>query len=240
MSVAHKILYSLLPLNSYLRVVSSLLFAALRVGWGRRNPATEYIYYLPRLIAKGGVAIDIGANLGYYTRPLSKIVGTEGHIYGVEPVAPIFEVLQRNTRGLSNITLYNVALGVEECQITMGNDSVRAGGYFGTGQNFVREGDAKCDVEFTAKMVRGSELFAGLEHLELIKCDIEGYERVVLHEMLPIIERHRPTILLESGGESRAKMVTLFTSMGYKAYTLHCGEEIPYTVDSTKDIIFRA
>ncbi len=237
--IIHKLLYRLLSLKGYLKVVSGMLFALQRLGWGRYNAATEYIFHLPKLIGRGGVAIDIGANLGYYTRSLSDIVGREGRVYGVEPVPPIFEVLSYNVKGRTNVELYNVALGTEVQKITMANDSVSAEGYFGTGQNFVREGDAKADVEFEAQMVRGSELFAGLDRLDLVKCDIEGYECVVMGEIRPIIERHKPVILIESGGENRAKIVEMFTSMGYQGFTLERGVEVPYSEACGKDIIFR-
>ncbi len=235
----HKLLYRLLSLKNYLKVVSGMLFILQRLGWGRYKAATEYIFHLPKLIDKGGVAIDIGANLGYYTRTLSDIVGAQGRVYGVEPVPPIFEVLSSNVRGRANVELHNVALGTQTTTITMANDSVSEAGYFGTGQNFVREGDARVDLEFEAQMVRGSELFAGLERLDLVKCDIEGYECVVMEEIRPIIERHKPVILIESGGDNRAVIVEMFTSMGYCGYTLDRGEEIPYSEECGKDIIFR-
>ncbi len=231
----------MLSLRSYLRVVSGLLFLLQSVGWGRKKPALEYIYHLENLINSGGVAIDIGANLGYYTRTLSKIVGEGGCVYGVEPVPPIFEVLRHNTRGCQNVELYNVALGTSDATITMANDSVGADGYFGTGQNFVKEGDAKGGevVEFEAQMRRGSELFGGLERLDLVKCDIEGYEVVVMGEIRPILERHRPVVLIETGGENRKTIIEIFTEMGYRGYTLEQGREVALTLESQKDIIFR-
>ncbi len=221
--------------------MSGTLLLLQRIGWGRKNPMVEYIYHLERLIGAGGVAIDIGANLGYYTRPLSKIVGAEGVVYSVEPVPPIFEVLNRNTRKCRNVKLMNIALGEENCSVTMANDSVKSQGYFGTGQNFVKESDSGDAIEFTAVMQRGSELFAPLQRLDLIKCDIEGYEVVVLREMLPLIEKFRPVILLESGGEKRSEMLNLFLSMGYSASTLVGGEEqiLSPESDNGKDIIFR-
>ena len=77
-ALLHKILYRTLPLEGYLRAVSRLFFISYRLGLGRRSAATEYVYHLPRLAKAGDTAIDIGANLGYYARPLSEIVGTAG------------------------------------------------------------------------------------------------------------------------------------------------------------------
>ena len=64
--------------------------------------------------------------------------------------------------------------------VRMGNDSARTSGYLGTGQNFVNDTGGKTDVEFTAEMRRGSELFAHLPRLDFVKCDIEGYELIVM------------------------------------------------------------
>lgn len=95
------------------------------------------------------------------------------------------------------------------------------------------------DTAFTAEMRHGSELFARLERLDFIKCDIEGYELVVMREMQPLLERFRPTVLIETGGANRPEIIRLFTGLGYVGYTLEHGREVPLTEDSTKDIIFR-
>ena len=236
----HRILYRLLSLENYLRVVSSMFFIYRALGLGRKGRALEYVYHLPQLVREGDTAIDIGANLGYYARPIADIIGHEGHLYAVEPVPVIFSVLQRNMRGRKNVTLLNYALGEEERAIEMANDSVAAAGYFGTGRNFVSEGELSKDaVRFTAQMKRGSQLFADLKQIDFIKCDIEGYERVVIPELKPLLERHHPTLLIETDGDTRRDIVSLMMDLGYQAYMLKDGVEVPLEVESDKDIIFR-
>ena len=236
----HRLLYRLLSLEGYLRVVSRLFFLNRWLGLGRTGRALEYNYHLPQLVRKGDVAIDIGANLGYYTRPLADIVGNEGEVYAVEPVPVIFSVLERNVRGCKNVHLMNYALGKEECDVEMANDSVAEVGYFGTGRNFVSEGAlSKSAVRFTARMRRGSDLFGGLERIDFIKCDIEGYERVVMPELRTLIERHHPTVLIETDGETRHEIIEMFSEMGYRAYILEAGCEVALDAESDKDIIFR-
>lgn len=235
----HKILYRLLPLETYLRAVSCLFFLFQRLGIGRYAPATEYVYHLPRLVHAGDTVLDIGANLGYYARTLSHLIGPAGRIYAVEPVPPILSVLRRNLRRCRNVEILPYALGTEDKPIRMGNDSARETGYFGTGQNFVNEQDAAAEVEFTASMRRGSELFGQLARIDFIKCDIEGYEVIVMCEMLALLERHHPRVLIETGGENRHRIVELFTSLGYTGFTLDRGREVPLEQHSTKDIIFR-
>lgn len=238
-TLIHKILYRTLPLEGYLRAVSRLFFLWQRLGIGRYAPATEYVYHLPRLVRAGDTCIDIGANLGYYARTISRLAGPAGKVFAVEPVAPIRKVLSRNLRRCGNAEILPYALGTENKPVTMANDSARETGYFGTGQNFVNENGGKADVEFTARMRRGSELFGKLERIDFIKCDIEGYELVVMNEMRPLLERHRPTVLIETGGANRPQIAALFRELGYTGYTLEHGREIPLAEDSTKDIIFR-
>ena len=47
-------------------------------------------------LKKGMVAVDIGANLGYYTLLEASIVGDEGQVYAFEPVPKNFDILTKN------------------------------------------------------------------------------------------------------------------------------------------------
>ena len=247
MRLIHKLLYRLLPLEGYLRVVSAMFFVWKRLGIGRYAEATEYVYHLPELVGEGATAIDIGANLGYYSRYISQAIGEGGRLYSIEPVAPILGVLRHNLRHCKNVEILPYALGEEEREIVMCNDTARYQGYFGTGQNFVGDAAAESEGEgeqkgerFPAQMRRGSELFSKLTRLNFIKCDIEGYEVVVMNELRPLLERFRPTVLIETGGENRPKIIALFRSLGYRGFTLEHGKEVPLSDDSEKDIIWRA
>lgn len=237
--LVHRILYRTLPLEGYLWAVSRLFFLWQRLGIGRHAPATEYVYHLPRLVRPGDTCIDIGANLGYYARTLSRLVGPGGHVCAVEPVAPIRKVLSRNLRRCGNTEILPFALGTEDKSVRMANDSVREDGYMGTGRNYVNDAGSAADVEFAAEMRRGSVLFSGLDRLDFIKCDIEGYELIVMREMRPLLERFRPVVLIETGGANRPQIVRLFRELGYAGFTLEGGREMPLADDSVKDIVFR-
>lgn len=143
-------------------------------------------------------------------------------------------MLRRNLRGCRNVEIFDCALGAENKEITMSNDSARETGYLGTGRNFVGDAAGEGAVTFTARMRRGSELFAGLERLDFVKCDVEGYELIVMHELRPLLERFRPTVLIETGGENRPQIIELFTELDYKGYTLENGREIPLAPDTEK------
>ena len=231
-------MYRTLSLDRYLKTLSGMYLLGYRTGIGR-SAAYEYPRFLKNLVSEGDTAIDIGANLGYYSYALASLVGPQGRVRAVEPVEPIRRVLRHNLRRFRHVEVLACALGDADRTIRMGNATVDRDGYFGTGQNFVNDGGTSAAAEFPARMRRGSELFAGLERLDFIKCDIEGYEVVVMNELRPLLERFRPTVLIETGGENRPQIVALFTTLGYAGFTLDRGHEIPLTPDTTKDIIFR-
>ncbi len=121
----------------------------------------------------------------------------------------------------------------------MVNDSALLTGYMGSGRNRVPgEDEAPGGIEFEAEMRRGSELFKGLERLDFIKCDIEGYESVVIPELAPVIERHLPVVLLETGGANRRAMIELFRRWGYGGYVLDRGRLVSVMRAPEKDIFF--
>lgn len=233
------VLYRNLSLDNYLKVLSSAFLAIYKVGAMKNAPEYEYPYFLKNIVDKDDTVIDIGANLGYYCYIFASLVGAKGSVYAVEPVTPIFRILRHNVRKYKNITLHNCALGAENKLISMGNDSINVNGYFGTGQNFVVDRPTlKTDVTFDAQMKIGTELFADLEHINFIKCDIEGYENVVIPQLMPLIEKHRPRILIETGSDTRRMIIKLLTAMDYSAFVLDGAMLKELTCNDTKDIIF--
>ncbi len=237
-----RLLYRRLSLEGYLRVLSAGFFTGLRLGMGRRSQAYEYPRFLKNVVHEGDVVIDIGANLGYYSRIIARLVGDEGSVYAVEPVKPILGVLEKNLRRCRNVEIVPYALGNETKPVVMVNDSSRYTGYMGSGRNYIpetaEEERADADMEFEVEMRRGSELFEDLERLDFIKCDIEGYESVVIPEIAPVIQKHLPLVLLETGGANRRPMIELFRTWGYAGYVLQNGRLISVMRAPEKDILF--
>ncbi len=212
-----RLLYRILPFETYLRVLSASYFLAFRLGLLRSNKLYEYPYFLPSFLRTGDVCLDLGANLGYLTVPMSKLVGPKGKVYSVEPVAPVLAVLRSNTRKLKNVSILPYALGTENKPIQLGNNSSERSGYVNSGSLFVIDAQvtkAKAAVAFDAEMRRGSELFGDLERVDFIKVDVEGFEVVVIQEMEPLIRKHRPLLLVESRGEKRKAILDFFDTIG--------------------------
>lgn len=242
MSIAQKtkkFLYNNLSFENYLRTLSRLYFLAYNMGLLKKNPNIQYPYFLKNKIKKGDVVIDIGANLGYYSRLMAKWVGKNGKIYAVEPVEPIRHVLTKNVKKYDCVEILPFALGTENKKIQLGNDSLNKNGYVATGSHFVMEqNEENPDIIFQAEMRKASELFGELQRLDFIKCDVEGYEIHIIPEMTALIERHKPAILVETGGENRRQIIDILQEKNYAAYVLKDQKLYPLQDADTDDILF--
>src|SRR5436190_20588786 len=52
------------------------------------------------LVQSGDYTIDLGANIGLYTKHFSELAGPNGKVFSVEPVPSTYEILCSNVRQL--------------------------------------------------------------------------------------------------------------------------------------------
>lgn len=238
-NVLRRFLYKYLPLETYLSVLSKMYFLSFNLGLLKGNRYYDYPLFLNKVVKPGDVCIDIGANLGYLTVVLSKLAGRNGKVYAVEPVKPVLSALNKNTKRLKNVEVLPYALGDENKLMQLGNNSIKNSGYLGSGSHFVLGEDAVADVVFEAEMRKGSELFSHLKKIDFVKCDIEGYEMVVIPEISEIIDKFKPILLIESLKENRKNMLAFFKERNYNGYVLDNKEILyPAKEDEHWDMFF--
>jgi hypothetical protein len=90
-------------------------------------------------------------------------------------------------------------------------------------------------AEYEVEVKNPATLFAGLEKIDYIKCDIEGYEVPVIPAMRPLIEKHRPILQIETGGENKRIIMALLQELGYKTYFAGKDKLMDYK-DSAQDL----
>ena len=66
---------------------------------------------LRKILFPGAVVVDAGANIGIYSRFLSRCVGPTGTVHSFEPSPENFKRLHAMTRKLSNVRASQVAVG---------------------------------------------------------------------------------------------------------------------------------
>ena len=76
---------------------------------------------LNQFVKSGDHVIDIGANLGSYTKLLAVLVGPTGNVYSIEPAPFTFGVLKDNIQHarLDNVHLLHYAVSSDNREIVM-------------------------------------------------------------------------------------------------------------------------
>lgn len=143
---------------------------------------------LRRVLGEGGVFVDVGANIGYFTKLASSVVGKTGGVFAFEPMPAALNLLRLNSALLSNVTIFPLALSNKK----------------GTATFYVRKkGDtSSLSHDLSAKPVQVTvstldDLLAEQPRIDLIKIDVEGSELEVLHGGRTTLSRCRPIVYFE-------------------------------------------
>lgn len=223
MKFIRKQLLSMLGNEGYIRLVSRVYLRMVTNGLLKKQ--YPELFYLKTILKEGDRCIDIGANLGYYSTIMSKIVGSRGWVYAVEPVPLFRDVWRRNVKisRRSNLTLFPFALGKQTCKVKMGMPEYE--GIAHHGMTKIVDGAEEKFVEyFDAEMRNPDELFAHLDHIKFVKCDVEGYESEVFANMTVFLKKQQPVVQSElTGLENRLKVIAMFTELGYTVHLLEDG-----------------
>ena len=213
-----KLIYRSLGQKAYLKILNTGFFSLYYSGVLKSNDIYKYHYFVKYLVKPGDTVIDIGANLGYFSKIFAGLTKNGGALVAIEPVKPFYEILTQVLRPYKQATCYNYALGFEEKTITMSVPNEY--GYLRTGVSHVTGPGESAGENYTfeARMVRGSELLRPLSKIDYIKCDVEGYEGHVLPELKEILKTHTPMVQVETIGESREIIINLMIELGYHLF----------------------
>ena len=229
-------LYKILGVRKYLIVVSQMFFFSYSMGWLKKNRTFDCHYFIKKLIKKGDHVIDIGANLGYYSRLFAGLTGNEGRVYSVEPVSLFRKVLKINTLGFKNVSIVPFALGDEDNkEIMMGIP--KSNKYLRHGLTRVLDQDEAEPFEFTfkEKMFTPETLFGDIERCDYIKCDVEGYEIHIIPQLEFLLREFYPILQIEIETVNRRMICNFLTTLTYKIYFLK--DELLFPVKDNPDEI---
>ncbi len=153
-------------------------------------------------LSPGAVALDVGANVGTHAAFLSRYCG---RVHAIEPYEPALVRLRSfiADNGLTNITVHPVGLGNQATNLVFFEPPANENGIGG----FVdSSGDRHTRAsQHTLPIVRGDQLVAdaGLDRVDLIKIDVEGFEKFVLEGLRDATARFRPFVVFElNAGDS--------------------------------------
>lgn len=164
-----------------------------------------------RLLKPGMTALDVGANIGYFTVTMAKLVGAQGRVYAFEPQRLLHRLLCANLaiNGCANAVCCLAAVGRASGVATMARPNYQESANFGG----VEMGGGEIETEVVAI----DDL--GLAACDFLKVDVEGMEKQVLEGAVRTIARFQPLLWVENDRIASAReLVEFIESLGYEAY----------------------
>jgi FkbM family methyltransferase len=149
---------------------------------------------LSALVRPDDVCLDVGANIGVLTIVLARLC-RDGSVYAFEPGTSSYEYLARNVvaAGATNVTTEPLALSDVTGTLTLHMNATHPGGaHLGVP-------DAHEKTHETVRVSRLDDWVKeqGLDRIDVVKLDIEGAELLALDGATDVLERLRPTLVVE-------------------------------------------
>ncbi|MBO6758770.1 MAG: FkbM family methyltransferase [Roseibium sp.] len=170
-----------------------------------------------QLLPAGGVAVEVGANIGAMTVPMAEKVGRGGLIYAFEPQVLVFQQLCANLalNDTVNVAAFNAGCGAAEGRLPVARfDPQKPNNFGGITLDRMRDDTSPIPVRL--------ETLDGLlvpHRLDLIKCDVEGMELDVLRGADRLIKSFKPALYLENHlAEKSRDLIQHIADLGYTCW----------------------
>ena len=146
------------------------------------------------------VFVDVGANTGLHSLYMSKRVA---QVHAFDPYPPVVAKMRYNVEhnGLRNVIIHEVGLGNRAARLPFVQppDSNQGTGSFVTEVTRDRE-----EPDLELEIVVGDDYFAGhgIDRVDIMKVDVEGFEKPVLLGLRKTLNQSRPVIVFEIRADS--------------------------------------
>ena len=165
------------------------------------------------ILQPGMTVLDVGANIGAHTVPMSKEVGDSGMVIAFEPQRIVFQNLCANVslNSLTNVRTIHAAVGRSDSQVFIPDiDYSKEGNFGGIELGEYESGEV-------VKVIPIDSL--QLNRCDFIKADVEGFEIEVLLGAKKTIKTYKPVLYIENDRKEKAEeLLGLIRSLGYTIY----------------------
>lgn len=166
----------------YLHYPNDVLFKEAK----RLNGWEKEVQSILMKICKDKVFLDIGSNLGYHTIPVARV---SREVHSFEPNSKMFDLLQKNIKlnNLTNVIGYPTALGKEELFF-----------YSPDSDPLINKGMLPLSIINKGNLTKTRRLDDFEINPDVIKIDVNGFEKFVIEGGLDTIKRCKPTIIFSA------------------------------------------
>lgn len=186
--------------------------------FGIKNEDKTVLY---KKVKPGFVILDIGVNFGETLLNFAKLTGENGKVYGFEPMPAIYKKCLNNVslNTFKNIVLENFALSDTNENLVV-NDPLNGN----SGGTYVSKLSSDNTNQITINSVTLDDyvLQNGIDQIDFIKIDVEGYETNVVKGAIETIKKFRPLLYIEvcdenlkRSGSSSKELIQLLKNLNY-------------------------
>jgi FkbM family methyltransferase len=200
----------------------------------------EVVHLMLRVLRPGDLAVDAGANVGFFSCLMSRLVGLTGRVLAFEPAAVNLAKLHRNLalNGIENVEVHPTALwdSGTEMPFWYGHDSGAC--------SFAQYHEATGSVVVKTETLDECLPFSTVPPVRLLKLDVEGSEeralrgaRVLLASVFepPYVTCEMNDDALQAMSSSKEQLRAYMRERGYQMFILHDDGTLPTLVpDETR------
>lgn len=191
----------------------------LKLYFGYKNIIdVDKIIFLNSWMKSGDVAVDIGANTGFYTKLLSNMVGELGEVHSFEPDDTNYKFLKSISTKFRNIYSNKVAVS-NQCgylNLYFSNNRNTDHQTFNIGQKRISKKVPCISVDNYFKKIN--------KRVNLIKLDIQGFDYYALLGMVDTLKKSKRVAIigelwpyaLSKAGSDPLDYLKLLSSLGFK------------------------
>lgn len=205
------------------------------------------LYFIRDRLRAGQTVLDVGANVGYFSLLFSKIVGHTGRVLAFEPGEFSVKLLRENKKinGYNWLEVYQAALGEKDKIVSFNSGKPGMDVYNSCGDICHPSADPSQFQKVEIKQLRGDSWFEShnINHIDLMKLDVEGGEYGVIKGMFKMFEQRKVSVLLieityemsKAFGYQPKDIISLLRQFGYDWFYLQpTGNVIPLLSDIPK------
>lgn len=192
----------------------------------------EWTRWLERVVRPGMHALDIGANIGYYTALLARLVGPTGSVVSCEPDPHNCGLLRRTVaeNRYAHVRVVEAAVSARAGRATLYRDAAWHGVHSLARENTVHASESAVEV---ATVTVDALMADGHPRVDFAKIDAQGAEADILAAAEAFLSQPRATVLievwprgLEGLGGSIAAVTDPFRRHGFASYTLDAASQL--------------
>jgi FkbM family methyltransferase len=174
--------------------------------------------HLGRECRAGTTALDVGANIGYFTLLLSELTGPGGAVFSFEPNPENAAKIRRmvDVNRIRNITVLQLAVSNHSGRMPFMVESTGSMGRL-LAEPVGANGCIDVEVAPIDQVVRMQKI----RMVSVIKMDIEGAEAEAIPGMKELLRRDRPVIFCEwHPAKTKSGYREIFSGVGYRCELL--------------------